>query len=65
MPKTVELLLLKTVENLGIVGDTVKVKQGYARNYLFPMGFAEKPTPAKIEALNRSLVIATGVDFPA
>ena len=51
MAKNVELLLLTTVENLGIVGDVVRVKSGYARNYLTPHGLAEPPSPAKIEAL--------------
>ena len=44
MAKPIQLLLLKTIENLGIVGDIVKVKPGYARNYLVPHGFAEPPT---------------------
>jgi len=47
----IELLLNRTVENLGIVGDVVKVKAGYARNYLLPHRVAEHPTPEKIEAL--------------
>lgn len=51
MARNVELLLLKTVENLGIVGDVVRVKQGYARNYLLPHALAVPPTPSKIEAL--------------
>ena len=51
MAKNIELLLIKTVENLGIVGDVVRVKAGLARNYLLPMGLAEPPHPAKIEAL--------------
>ena len=49
--KKVNLLLNKSVENLGIVGDTVKVRPGFARNYLLPLGIAEKPTPTKIERL--------------
>jgi large subunit ribosomal protein L9 len=49
--KKVELLLNRTIENLGLVGDVVKVKPGFARNYLLPHGFAEAPTPEKIEAL--------------
>ncbi len=32
----VELILLQRVENLGQMGDVVKVKPGYARNYLLP-----------------------------
>lgn len=49
--KNVELLLLKTIEDLGIVGDIVKVKPGHARNYLLPQGLAEFPTPSRIESL--------------
>lgn len=49
--KQVELLLTENVDNLGIVGDVVKVKPGYARNYLLPRGLATKPTPGAIEAL--------------
>jgi large subunit ribosomal protein L9 len=51
MARNTELLLLETVESLGIVGDIVKVKTGYARNYLLPHGIAEFPTPSRIEAL--------------
>lgn len=49
--KTIELLLLDNVDNLGIVGDVVKVKPGYARNYLLPHGLATTPTPGAIEKL--------------
>ncbi|WP_428386485.1 50S ribosomal protein L9 [Mucisphaera sp.] len=49
--KQIQLLLLETVDNLGLVGDVVKVKPGYARNYLLPRGFAEPPTEEKIAAL--------------
>lgn len=49
--KNVELLLNETIEHLGIVGDVVTVKPGYARNYLLPLGIAEVPTPEKVEAL--------------
>lgn len=51
MSKSVELLLLRNVENLGIVGDVVKVRAGFARNCLLPHALAEHPTPEKIEAL--------------
>ena len=51
MARNIELLLLQTVEHLGIVGDIVRVKPGYARNYLLPHGLAEFPTPSRIEAL--------------
>lgn len=49
--RRIELLLNKTIEHLGLVGDVVKVRPGYARNYLLPLGLAEPPTPEKIEAL--------------
>lgn len=35
-----KIVLLETVGNLGITGDVVNVKPGYARNYLFPFGKA-------------------------
>jgi large subunit ribosomal protein L9 len=41
-----ELLLLTPVEHLGNEGDTVKVKSGYARNYLLPRGLAIPMTRA-------------------
>lgn len=49
--RRLELLLTSNVENLGIVGDIIRVRMGYARNYLLPMGLAEVPSPEKIEAL--------------
>ena len=35
-----EILLKKDVANLGYAGEIVKVKAGYAMNYLVPQGFA-------------------------
>ncbi len=43
---TTEILLLQPVENLGAEGDTVKVKAGYARNYLLPRKLALPVTQA-------------------
>jgi large subunit ribosomal protein L9 len=37
------------VANLGNLGDVVKVKEGYARNYLIPKGFAKRATPENIQ----------------
>lgn len=51
MARHIELLLLKNIEHLGIVGDVVRVKRGYARNYLLPHGIAEVPTPSRITML--------------
>jgi large subunit ribosomal protein L9 len=41
-----EIILKKDVENLGYTHDIVKVKHGYARNYLIPQGFAILATPS-------------------
>ncbi|MDE0854998.1 MAG: 50S ribosomal protein L9 [Nevskia sp.] len=41
-----ELILLQKVKNLGDLGDTVKVKSGYGRNYLLPQGKALSATEA-------------------
>ena len=51
-----ENLLLKPVEGLGGEGDQVKVRAGYARNYLLPRGFAAPVTVAnrkQVDALKR------------
>ena len=52
MARNIELLLQENVENLGIVGDVVKVKPGFARNFLLPMGVAVVPTPQRIADLD-------------
>ena len=49
--KHVELLLLENVDNLGIVGDVVDVRAGYARNYLLPMQLATVPTEEAKQAV--------------
>jgi len=41
-----EIILKKEVENLGYAHEIVKVKNGYARNYLIPQGFAILATPS-------------------
>ncbi len=51
MPKAIELLLTENVENLGIVGDVVKVRCGYARNFLLPRELATEPSAERIAAL--------------
>lgn len=45
-----EVILMEKVVNLGNLGDVVKVKDGYARNYLIPQGKAKRATKANIEA---------------
>ena len=41
-----EIILLEKVTNLGGLGDIVKVKDGYARNFLIPSGRARRATAA-------------------
>ncbi len=45
-----EVILLEKVENLGNIGDLVKVKSGYGRNYLLPKGKATLATGENIAA---------------
>jgi large subunit ribosomal protein L9 len=46
----VEVILLKNVGGLGALGDKVRVRAGYGRNYLVPQGYAVLATPANLEA---------------
>jgi large subunit ribosomal protein L9 len=41
-----QIILLEKVANLGNLGDVVKVKDGYARNFLIPSGRARRATAA-------------------
>lgn len=52
-----KLILTAPVENLGIAGDIVEVKNGYGRNYLVPRGFAitwSKGAEKQIEGIKRA-----------
>jgi large subunit ribosomal protein L9 len=43
-----QVILMEKVVNLGQLGDVVKVKNGYARNYLIPTGRAKRATDANV-----------------
>ena len=45
-----QVILMEKLANLGNLGDVVKVKDGYARNYLIPHGKAKRATEANIKA---------------
>ena len=45
-----QVILLEKVTNLGGLGDVVKVKEGYARNFLIPHGKAKRATPENLAA---------------
>ena len=51
MARDITLLLLENVDNLGIVGDVVKVRAGFARNYLLPRELATTPDEDLIKQL--------------
>ncbi|GIX51778.1 50S ribosomal protein L9 [Sphaerotilus sulfidivorans] len=44
-----QVILLEKVANLGVLGDVVKVKDGYARNFLIPTGAARRATEKAIK----------------
>ena len=44
-----QIILLEKVTNLGNLGDIVKVKDGYARNFLIPQKKARRATPAVLK----------------
>ena len=45
-----QVILMEKVANLGELGDVVKVKDGYARNFLIPHGKAKRATPDNLKA---------------
>ena len=46
-----QIILLEKVVNVGDLGEVVKVKQGYARNFLIPQGKAKRATPENVKLL--------------
>lgn len=43
-----QIILMEKVANVGQLGDVVKVKNGYARNFLIPQGMAKRATAANM-----------------
>lgn len=50
-----QVILKKDVQNLGETGDIVNVKDGYARNFLFPKAFAEAATEGALKKREQNL----------
>ncbi len=46
-----KVLLRRNIQKLGVIGDVVEVKPGYARNFLLPQGLAVQPTEASIKVV--------------
>ena len=59
-----DVILLERVEKLGAIGDVVKVKNGYARNFLLPNGKALRANEAnrKVFESNRARIEATNAE---
>jgi large subunit ribosomal protein L9 len=49
---TTEIILTEKIASLGVEADVVRVKRGYARNFLVPQGKALEVTPATLKRLN-------------
>ena len=45
-----QIILLEKVTNLGALGDVVRVRDGFARNFLIPQGKAKRATPDNLKA---------------
>jgi large subunit ribosomal protein L9 len=63
-----EVILLQKVDNVGGIGDLVRVKSGYARNYLIPQGKATLATPenkAKFESRRAELEAKAAAELSA
>ncbi len=50
-----QVILKKDVQNLGEAGDVIKVKDGYARNYLLPLAYAEVATKGALENREKNI----------
>ena len=46
-----QIILLEKITNVGNLGDVVKVKDGYAHNFLIPQGKAKRATPENLKAI--------------
>ena len=51
-----EVVLLENIKNLGQIGDVVKVKRGYGRNFLIKYGKALKASKANIDLVNKKKI---------
>jgi large subunit ribosomal protein L9 len=53
----IEVLLRKSVETLGKVGEVVRVRPGYARNFLYPHGIAVPPTAENLRLVEKDKAV--------
>ena len=57
-----EIILIQDVDNLGGKNELVKVKNGYARNFLIPQKFAIEANPTNLKKLQEALKVADKKD---
>ena len=50
-----EVILIQDVDNLGAVNEVVKVRNGYARNFLIPQKFALEANPSNLKQLEERM----------
>jgi len=55
--KTMDIILIQDVDNLGGKNEVVKVKNGYARNYLIPQKMAVEASPTNLKQLQERLKV--------
>lgn len=53
-----DVILIQDVDNLGGKNELVKVKNGYARNFLIPQKFAIEASPSNLKQLQEKLKVA-------
>jgi large subunit ribosomal protein L9 len=58
MPATIQVILQSDVDNVGASGELVKVRPGFARNYLLPRQLAVPATAAQINRINHEKAVA-------
>lgn len=58
MPATIQVILQNDVDNVGKSGELVKVRPGFARNYLLPRQLAVPATAAQVNRVNHEKAVA-------
>lgn len=58
MPATIQVILQSDVDNVGKSGDLVKVRPGFARNFLLPRALAVPATTAQVHRISHEKAVA-------
>jgi large subunit ribosomal protein L9 len=58
MPATIQVILQHDVDNVGKSGELVKVRPGFARNFLLPRELAVPPTTAQVHRIDHERAVA-------